>query len=122
MKSVREGSIRNMPEKQAADFGAQPAALADLIDYQQAAVVSRTLVKKKTGTATLFAFDEGEGLSEHTTPYDALVYLVEGEAEIMISGESSRLKSGDIILMPAHQPHAVKAVKRFKMLLIMIRS
>ena len=101
---------------------AQVARLIDLIDYQEGAVVSRTLVDKKTGTVTLFAFDEGQGLSEHTAPFDALVYLLDGEAEIVISGKALRLKEGEMVTMPANQPHALKAVKRFKMILTMIRS
>lgn len=101
---------------------AQVLRLADLADYQEGAVVSRTILDKGTGTVTLFTFDEGQGLSEHTTPYDALVYIIDGEAEISISGKASRLKPGEMILMPANEPHALKAVKRFKMILIMIRS
>ena len=101
---------------------AAPAKLVDLLAYHDGAVVSRTIIGRKTGTVTVFAFDEGEGLSEHTAPYDATVYLMEGEAEIVISGRALRLKEGEIIILPANQPHAVKAVKRFKMLLIMIRS
>ena len=93
----------------------------DLLNYQDGAVVSRTLVNKKTGTVTLFAFDEGEGLSEHTAPFDALVYLLDGEAEIIISGASHHLKAGEMILMPANAPHALKATKRFKMMLTMIK-
>lgn len=77
---------------------------------------------KKTGTITVFAFDEGQGLSEHTAPFDALVYLLEGEVEIVISGNPLRLKEGEIVIMPANQPHALKAIKKFKMLLTMIRS
>ena len=96
--------------------------LVDLVGYQEGSVVSRTLMKKKMGTVTLFAFDTGEGLSEHTAPFDALVYLLEGDAEITISGETRRLTMGETILMPANKPHAVKAVAKFKMLLIMIRS
>lgn len=94
----------------------------DLLSYQDGAVVSRTLVKKKTGTVTLFAFDAGEGLSEHTAPFDALVYLLDGEAEIIISGASHHLQAGEMILMPANEPHALKATKRFKMMLTMIKS
>ncbi len=96
--------------------------LAELVDYQPGAVVSREIVTKSTGTVTLFAFDEGQGLSEHTAPFDALVYLLDGEAEIVISGKRHRLKQGEMIIMPANEPHALKALKRFKMLLIMIRS
>jgi quercetin dioxygenase-like cupin family protein len=93
-----------------------------LIDIQPAGVVSRTIVKKKTGTVTVFAFDADEGLSEHTTPFDALLMSLEGEAEITISGTSHRVKTGEIIRLPAGEPHAVKAVTPFKMLLTMIRE
>ncbi len=103
-------------------LAAQVLTLSDLIDYQEGSVVSRTLVDEKTGTVTLFAFDERQGLSEHTTPFDALVYLLDGEAEVIISGKVHLLKKGEIIIMPANQPHALKAVKKFKMILIMIRS
>ena len=96
--------------------------LADLVVYQNGSVVSRTIIDKKTGTVTLFSFDEGQGLSEHTAPFDALVYLLDGEAEITISGKSLRLREGEMTVMPANEPHALKAVKRFKMLLTMIRS
>lgn len=101
---------------------AQAAKLIDLVDYQDGSIVSREIVSRSTGTVTLFAFDERQGLSEHTAPFDALVYLVDGEAEIIISGKVHNLKTGDTVIMPANQPHAVKAVKRFKMLLVMIRS
>jgi quercetin dioxygenase-like cupin family protein len=96
--------------------------LVDLVAYQEGAVVSRIVIKRDTGNVTLFAFDAGQELSEHTTPYDALVQVVDGEAEVTIAGKTHRLRAGDVILMPAHQPHAVKAVSRFKMLLTMIRS
>lgn len=98
------------------------AELAGLANYQEGTVVSRTLLAKKTGTVTLFAFDEGEGLSEHTAPFDALVTVLDGEVEITISGTPHHLKAGDAIVMPADEPHALQAVKRFKMLLVMIRS
>lgn len=101
---------------------AQTVKLIDLIDYQEGSVVSRTIIDKKAGTVTLFAFDEGQGLSEHTAPYNALVYLVDGEAEITISGNTHHVKEGEMIIMPANKPHALKAVKNFKMLLIMIHS
>ena len=100
----------------------QPEKLIDLVHYQVGSVVSRTLVNEKAGTVTLFAFDEGEGLSEHTAPFDALVHILEGEAEVVISGKPFPLKQGDIIMMPANEPHALKAPTRFKMLLTMIRS
>lgn len=98
------------------------ARLVDLVGYQDGAVVSREILKKKTGTVTVFAFDEGQGLTEHTTPFDALAHVIEGEAEITISGKPFRLKEGDAVIMPANQPHAVAAVKRFKMVLTMIRA
>ena len=101
---------------------AQSIKLIDLVDYQEGSVVSRTIVDKKTGTLTLFAFGEGQGLSEHTAPFDALVYLLDGEAEITISGKTFPLKEGEIIIMPANEPHALKAIKKFKMLLVMIKS
>ena len=100
----------------------QAVRLIDLVDYQEGSVVSRTIIDKKTGTVTLFAFDEGQGLSEHTAPYDAFVYLADGEAEIVISGNAHHVKEGEMIIMPSNKPHALKAVKRFKMLLIMIHS
>ena len=96
--------------------------LADLVAYQRGSVVSRTIIDKQTGTLTLFSFDEGQGLSEHTAPFDALVCLLDGEAEISISGKPFHLREGEMIIMPANEPHALKAVKRFKMLLTMIRS
>ena len=96
--------------------------LVDLAAYQSGSVVSRTLIDKKTGTVTLFAFDEGQGLSEHTAPFDALVHLLDGEAEISISRVPFHLREGEMIIMPANEPHALKALKRFKMLLTMIRS
>jgi quercetin dioxygenase-like cupin family protein len=95
---------------------------AGLIDYQKAAIVSREIVKQKTGSVTVFAFDAGQGLSEHTAPFDALVQVLDGEAEITIAGKRHRVKAGELILMPAGQPHALKAVQRFKMMLVMIRS
>jgi len=95
---------------------------ADLIDYQEGSVVSRQLVKKAAGNITLFAFDTGEGLSEHTAPYDALVQVLEGEATITIDGEPYALTGGQSILMPAGRPHALRADVRFKMVLTMIRS
>ncbi len=84
--------------------------------------MSRTIIDKNTGTVTFFAFDEGQGLREHTTPFDALVYLLDGEAEIFISNKPFRLKAGEMIIMPANEPHSLRAVKRFKMILTMIRS
>lgn len=95
---------------------------AELVNYQDGSVVSRTIVKRATGTVTVFAFDEGQGLSEHTAAYDAMAHLLEGEAEITISGKSLTVNAGEAVLMPANQPHSLKATSRFKMLLTMIRS
>ena len=103
-------------------FTAKVSKLDHLIDYQQGSVVSRTLIDKKTGTITLFAFDENQGLSEHTAPYDALVYVIDGEVEIIISGEPLTLRKGEITVMPANEPHALTAKTKFKMLLTMIKS
>jgi len=97
-------------------------SILDLVVYQSGSVVSRTLVKKPTGTVTLFAFDAGQALSEHTTPFDALVHILDGEAEITISGKPLRARAGEVVLMPANEPHALRAVTPFKMLLTMIRS
>lgn len=99
-----------------------PHPLAKLIAYQEGAIVSRTLINEKGGSVTLFAFDAGERLSEHTAPYDALVYVLEGETDITIEGRGHRVRAGDVILLPAHKPHAVDAVTPFKMLLVMIRA
>lgn len=96
--------------------------MASLVEYQEGSIVSRTLVDKRTGTVTLFAFDEGEGLSEHTTPFDAMVQVLDGEVEISISGKLHMLKEGEMIIMPANEPHALKAAARFKMVLTMIKS
>lgn len=101
---------------------AQATKLNDLIEYQKASVVSRTLIDKKAGTVTLFAFDENQGLSEHTAPYDALVQITDGEADITISSKIYRLKEGEMIIMRANQPHSLEAVGRFKMLLTMIKA
>ena len=100
---------------------AQAAKIAELVDYQDGSIVSREVVMKPTSSVTVFAFDEGQGLSEHTAPLDALVQVLEGEVEITISGKLNRLQGGELILMPANQPHALKAVKRFKMLLTMVQ-
>jgi quercetin dioxygenase-like cupin family protein len=100
----------------------QAAMLARTVDYQTGSIVSRTVIDKQSGTVTLFAFDEGQGLSEHTAPFDALVYIIEGEVQITISGTPLSAKGGEILIMPAHEPHALRAVKKFKMMLIMIRQ
>jgi len=109
-------------EQKAESLVGQVLNLINLVGYQDGAVVSRTVINQKTGTVTLFSFDEGQGLSEHTAPFDAMVYVLDGEAEVTISGEANQVKAGEMIIMPAGKPHALKAVKRFKMLLIMIRS
>ena len=110
------------PAKNREIAAAEAVPLADLANYQAGSVVSRTIMKRPMGTVTLFAFDEGEGLSEHTAAFDALAHVLEGEAEIAISGTAVRTKAGEAVLMPAHQPHALKAITRFKMVLTMIRS
>jgi len=101
---------------------AKALVLSDLLKYQADAIVSQEIVKKSAGTVTLFAFDKGQGLSEHTAPFDALVYIVDGRAEIMISGKPSIVKKSEMLIMPANKPHALKAVQKFKMLLIMVRE
>ncbi|MHA1232132.1 MAG: cupin domain-containing protein [Candidatus Helarchaeota archaeon] len=96
--------------------------LKEYIDYQEGSVVSRMLINKPEGSITIFAFDKGESLSEHATPFDAFVYLIEGKAEIIISGKSHILEEGQMIIMPANEPHALKALERYKMMLVMIKS
>lgn len=96
--------------------------LVDLVEYQRGAVVSREIIRKDTGTVTGFSFDKGEGLSEHTAPFDALVYILDGRAEIFISGRRHPLKKGELIIMPAGEPHSLKAVDKFKMLLVMVKE
>ena len=102
--------------------GLKSSSLVDMVDYQKDAVVSKTIIEKKTGTVTLFAFDQGQGLSEHAAPFDALVEVIDGEVEIKISGNPFHLKQGEMIIMPANKPHSLKAVTQIKMLLTMIRS
>jgi len=99
-----------------------PAVAADLVAYQSGSIVSRTLIDRPTGTVTLFAFDAGQELSEHTTPFDAMVYLLDGQMEITISGEPLELTAGQTVIMPAGEPHALKAEAPSKMLLVMVRS
>jgi quercetin dioxygenase-like cupin family protein len=115
-----------MGSQQGQNKGEMPSAevihLADLVNYQEGSVVSRTIVKRATGTVTLFAFDEGQGLSEHTAAFDAVAQLLEGEAEITVAGKALRTTTGEAVLLPANQPHSLKALSRFKMLLTMIRS
>ena len=95
---------------------------SDIIDYQENSVVSRTIIDKVAGSVTFFAFAEDQGLSEHSAPYDALVYITDGEAEIVISGKPHRLKKDEIIIMPANEPHSLSAITKFKMMLVMIKS
>ena len=104
------------------DIIGNPEAIESLVNYQDDSIVSKTLIDKKTGTVTLFAFDKGQALSEHTAPFDALVFIVDGRAEIGISGEVKDMTKGDIITMPANKPHFLKAKEPFKMLLIMIKA
>jgi len=100
---------------------AKPIKLADLAEFQTHSIVSREIIQKPTGTVTVFAFDAGEGLSEHTAPFDAMVYALEGRGEIMISGAWHSVKAGEMIIMPGNVPHALKAVERFKMLLVLVK-
>lgn len=114
MNLIKYGYIKNIK--------ANALKLADLTAYQKSSIVSREIINKKTGTVTVFAFDKGEGLSEHTAPFDALVYILDGEAKISISGKPHLAKKDEMIIMPANKPHSLKAAKKFKMLLIMIKS
>ena len=113
-----------MPAKKPATESllARPIDLADLAEYQDSAVVSREILRKKTGTVTVFSFDEGEGLSEHTAPFEAMVYILDGEADIMVNEMVHRVRAGQMIIFPKDAVHSLTAVKRFKMLLVMIRS
>ncbi len=111
-----------MSDKKMENIVAQTYNLSSLIDYQEGSVVSRTIIDKKTGTVTLFAFDENQGLSEHTAPFDAMVYVLDGEVEVTISGKPITLKKGEMTIMPANKTHALSAKTKFKMLLTMIKS
>ncbi len=104
------------------NFIAQANNLESLMDYQTDSVVSQTIIGKKAGTVTMFAFDKDQGLSEHTAPYDAMVYMVDGEAQITISGKAIIVKKGEMVILPANEPHALEALSKYKMLLIMIKS
>lgn len=108
------------------DSGTAPLAkvlgMAELVDYQDGSVVSRTVIDKKAGSVTIFAFAGDQGLSEHTAPFDAMVYVLDGEVEISISGKPFNVKRGDMLIMPANEPHALRAVTPFKMILTMIRE
>jgi quercetin dioxygenase-like cupin family protein len=111
-----------MKSKSVGKLGSVPHDVVGLINYQPDAIVSREIVKANTGTVTVFAFDAGQGLSEQTAPFDALVQVLDGEVEITVAGKAHKVKAGQLLIMPAHEPHALKANKRFKMLLVMIRS
>jgi quercetin dioxygenase-like cupin family protein len=101
---------------------AETLEMMSLAEYQEGSIVSRTLIDKKAGTVTFFAFDQGQGLSEHVAPFDALVSIFDGEAEVVISGKTFHLRDGEMIILPANKPHALKATKKFKMMLIMIKA
>ena len=103
------------------DIVGEARKLVDLVAYQDNSVVSKEIIKSEKGTVTLFAFDKGQGLSEHTAPFDAVVYLLDGEAEVRIDGKPHLVKEGEMIIMPANKPHALKAMTKFKMLLVMIK-
>ena len=109
-------------DKKSADISGRVMKLAELVDYQDGTIVSKTIINKEAGTVTLFAFAEGQGLSEHTAPFDAIVYIIDGEAEVLIAGKPFHPRAGDMIIMPANKPHALKAVKEFKMLLVMVKK
>lgn len=96
--------------------------MVEVVDYQEGSIVSKEIISQKTGTVSIFAFDEGQGLSEHTASFDALVQVIDGKALVTIAGIPNSLSTGDIILMPARKPHALKAIERFKMMLVMIKS
>jgi quercetin dioxygenase-like cupin family protein len=104
------------------DLKSKTLTIDDLINYQEGSVVSREIVKKETGTVTIFAFDEGEGLSEHSAPFDAMVQIVDGTAIITIGGQKNTVRKGQMIIMPANVPHALHALEKYKMILTMIRS
>jgi len=109
-------------DKSPDDLKARAVALSGLVGYQDGAIVSREIVSQKAGTVTVFAFDEGEQLSEHTAPFDAMVIDLDGEADVAIGGRVNRVKPGEMIIMPAGVPHGLRAVTRFKMLLVMIKK
>jgi quercetin dioxygenase-like cupin family protein len=104
------------------ELKAKALGLAELVGYQDGSVVSRTLIDKPTGTVTMFSFDAGQGLSEHTAPFDAMVNIVDGEAEVTVGGEPHTVANGEMIIMPANVPHALRANQRFKMMLVMVRQ
>ena len=100
----------------------QISKLVDMVSYQDGSIVSKEIIKKDTGTVTIFAFDKGQGLSEHTAPFNALVNIIDGQAEVKISGQPFIVKQGEMIFMPANKPHSLQAIERFKMLLVLIKK
>ena len=106
----------------ASDLNARPLEIDQLIAYRKGATVSSTILTKEAGTVTLFSFDAGQGMSEHTAPYDALLLMLDGEAKVVIADISHAVKAGEFIIMPANEPHSVQALQRFKMMLVMVRS
>jgi quercetin dioxygenase-like cupin family protein len=122
--STQESRLISLHEKNQLHLlpSTEPIRLRELVDYQDGSVVSRTIITDKCGTITLFAFDQGEGLSEHTSPFNALVQILEGKAEIFISGKRMEASEGQIVMLPADNPHSLNAPSKFKMLLTMIRS
>lgn len=114
--------MTTVKKEEAMDYAGKVLTLKELLAYQAGSIVSREIIGKTAGTVTLFSFDKGQGLSEHTAPFDALVCIIDGEAEVSISGKPLRVKEGDMVIMPAQKPHALKALSPFKMLLVMIRA
>ena len=120
--ALKMDKIMNIESKSENTLMAESGPVSDLIDYQSSSVVSRTIIERNAGSVTLFSFDKGQGLSEHTAPFDALVHIIDGEADITISGRCIGVKKGEAVIMPANKPHALKAVERFKMMLVMIKG
>ena len=111
-----------MKHKEPNSLKAQATNLVNLIDYQEGSVVSRALIDKKVGTLTLFAFDRGQGPSEHTAPFDAFVYILDSEVEVVVSSKAHSVRTGEMIIMSANEPHSLRALEKFKMMLVMIRA
>lgn len=111
-----------MTQSELTDLDTKPTLIGNWADYQAGSIVSRKIIQKPTGAVTFFAFDAGQALSDHTAPFDALVQVIDGEAEVIIAGRSVIVKTGEVLIMPANKSHALKANQRFKMLLTMIRS
>jgi quercetin dioxygenase-like cupin family protein len=111
-----------MTDKSHTEYLGKIFNLSEMLAYQESSVVSKTLIDKRVGTITLFSFDKGQGLSEHTAPFDAFVYIIDGKADIILSKKSNILSTGQMIIMPANEPHALKGLEKFKMMLIMIKE